>query len=139
MFRTSIYAVFVTDCTRKQTLSIKWFNFVFTKDLPLISQTHKLQRMKRKSIIPLVTWYTLNYKIVAFFFEVYFETPKMSTNQSNNICNVLHFFVCSFAKDMLLYKYFSRFLLKLVLQFSIKKFSQFYELLFPRKPFSSSC
>ena len=34
VFRTSIYAVFVIDCFRKQTLLIKWYNFVFTKDLP---------------------------------------------------------------------------------------------------------
>ena len=39
--------------------------------------------------------------------------------------------ICSFTKGMLLYKYFSRFLLRFVLQLSIKKFSQFYELLFP--------
>ena len=38
VFRTSIYAVFVIDRTQKQTRSIKWFNFVFTKDLPSISQ-----------------------------------------------------------------------------------------------------
>ena len=36
-----------------------------------------------------------------FFFEVYFEAPKMYTNQLNNICNGVHFFVCSFAKNML--------------------------------------
>ena len=40
VFRTSIYAVFVIDRTRKQTLLIKWFNFVFTKDLPSISQSN---------------------------------------------------------------------------------------------------
>ena len=40
MFRTSIYVVFVIDRTRKQTLLIKWFNFVFTKDLPSISQSN---------------------------------------------------------------------------------------------------
>ena len=34
---------------------------------------------------------------------------------------------------------FSRFLLRFVLQLSIKKFSKFCELLFPKKPFSSSC
>ena len=67
VFRTSIYAVFVIDCFRKQTLLIKWYNFVFTKDLPPISQTYKLQRLKRKSIIPCVTWCPLNYKIIAFF------------------------------------------------------------------------
>ena len=55
----------------------------------------------------------------------------MFTNQLNNICNGIHFFVCSFTRDMLIYKYFSRFLLRFVLQLSIKKFSQFYELLFP--------
>ena len=40
VFRTSIYTVFVIDRTRKQTLLIKWFNFVFTKDLPSISQSN---------------------------------------------------------------------------------------------------
>ena len=40
VFRTSIYAVLVIDRTRKQTLLTKWFNFVFTKDLPLISQSN---------------------------------------------------------------------------------------------------
>ena len=40
VFRTSIYAVFVTDRTRKQTLLIKLFDSVFTKDLPSISQSN---------------------------------------------------------------------------------------------------
>ena len=40
VFRTSIYVVLVIDSTRKQTLLTKWFNFVFTKDLPLISQSN---------------------------------------------------------------------------------------------------
>ena len=41
VFHTSIvYAALVIDCTRKQTLLTKWFNFVFTKDLPLISQSN---------------------------------------------------------------------------------------------------
>ena len=40
VFRTSIYAVFGIDRTRKQTLLTKWFNFAFTKDLPLISQSN---------------------------------------------------------------------------------------------------
>ena len=40
------------------------------------------------------------------------------------------FFICSSTKNMLLYEYFSRFLLKFVLQLSIKKFWKFYELLF---------
>ena len=40
MFPTSIYAAPVIDSTQKQTLLTKWFNFVFTKDLPLISQSN---------------------------------------------------------------------------------------------------
>ena len=40
VFCTSIYAVFVIDRTRKQTLLIKLFDFVFTKDLPSISQSN---------------------------------------------------------------------------------------------------
>ena len=68
VFRTCIYDVLVIDRTRKQALLTKWFNFVFTKDLPeSVSQTYKLLRLKRKSNIPWVTWYALNYKIVAFF------------------------------------------------------------------------
>ena len=31
-----------------------------------------------------------------FFFEVYFEAPKMSRNQLNNICNGFHFFCLQF-------------------------------------------
>ena len=38
--------------------------------------------------------------------------------------------ICSFTKDMLLY--FSRFLLRFVLQLSVKEFLKFYELLFPK-------
>ena len=66
-----------------------------------------------------------------FFFEVYFEAPKMYTNQLNNIYNGVHFFVCSFTKNMLLYKYFSRFLLRFVLQLSVKGFQNFTYLCFP--------
>ena len=40
VFRTSIYALFVIDRTRKQTLLIKLFDFVFTKDLPSICQSN---------------------------------------------------------------------------------------------------
>ena len=40
VFRISIYIVFVIDRTRKQTLLIKWFDFVSTKDLPSISQSN---------------------------------------------------------------------------------------------------
>ena len=116
LFRTSIYAVFVIDRTRKQTLLIKWFNFVFTKDLPLISQNIQAVKAEKEE------WYTLSNMIYIklknccfFFFEVYFEAPKMYTNQLNNIYNGVHFFVCSFTKNMLLYKNFLRFLLRFVL------------------------
>ena len=40
VFCTGIYALFVIDRTRKQILLIKWFNFVFTKDLPSVSQSN---------------------------------------------------------------------------------------------------
>ena len=40
VFRTSIYAFFVINLTWKQTLWMKLFNFVFTKDLPSISQSN---------------------------------------------------------------------------------------------------
>ena len=40
VFRTSIYVVLVIDRTRKQTLLTKWFNFFFTKDLPLIIESN---------------------------------------------------------------------------------------------------
>ena len=43
--------------------------------------------------------------------------------------------IYSFTKDMLLCKYFSWFLLRLVLQLSVKKFLKFYELLFSSKTF----
>ena len=89
MFCTSIYAVFVIDSTRKQTLLIKRFNFAFTKDLPSISQSN-IQAVKAEK----EEQYTLSNMIYiklknccSFFFEVYFEAPKMYTNQLNNICN----------------------------------------------------
>ena len=40
VFRTSIYAALVIDGTRKQMLLSKLFNFVYTKDLPSISQSN---------------------------------------------------------------------------------------------------
>ena len=117
VFRTSIYAVFVTDRIRKQTLLIKLFYFAFTKDLPSISQSN-VQAVKAEN----EEQYTLSNMTYIkfpsccfFFFKVYFEAPKMYTNQLNNICNGVHFFVCSFTKNMLLYKYFSRFFLRFVL------------------------
>ena len=39
VFCTGLYTVFAIDRTRKQTLLMKWFNFVFTKDLPPIIQS----------------------------------------------------------------------------------------------------
>ena len=89
VFRTSIYAVFVIDRTRKQTLLIKLFDFVFTKDLPSISQSN-VQAVKAEK----EEQYTLSNMIYIklqnccfFFFEVYFEAPKMYPNQLNNIRN----------------------------------------------------
>ena len=79
VFRTNIYAVFVIDRTGKKTLLMKWFNFVFTKDLPSINQSN-IQVEKKSNMI------YINYKIVLFFFfEVYFEAGKMYTNQLNLI------------------------------------------------------
>ena len=113
MFSTSIYAVFVIDRTRKQTLWIKLFNFVFIKDLPSISQSN-IQAVKAEK----EEQYTLSNMIYIklknccfFFFEVYFEAPKMYTNQLSNICNEVarELNICSFTKDMPLYKYFSIF------------------------------
>ena len=74
------FAFFVIDRTRKQTLLIKRFNFVFTKDLPSISQSN-VQAATAKN----EEQYTLSNMIYiklknccVFFFEVYFEggTPK---------------------------------------------------------------
>ena len=117
VFRTSIYAVFVIDRTRKQTLLIKLFDFVFAKGLPSMSQSN-VQAVKAK----LEEQYSLSNMICIklpsccfFFLEVYFEAPKMYTNQLHSICNGVHFFVCSFTKNMLLDKCFSRFLLRFVL------------------------
>ena len=49
--------------------------------------------------------------LLLFFFEVYFEAPKMYTNQFSNICNeaARELNIRSFTKDMPLYKYFSIF------------------------------
>ena len=48
VFHPSIYAVLVIDCTRKQTLLIKQFQFLFTKDLPMISQSNVLAEKAEK-------------------------------------------------------------------------------------------
>ena len=82
MFRTSVYAVFVIDHIRKQRLLIKLFASVFTKDLPSITQSNvqPVKAEKEES-------YTLSNMIYIklqncwfFFFEVYFEAPKLYTN-----------------------------------------------------------
>ena len=140
LFRTSISAVFAIDGIRKQTLLTKLFDFVFTKGLPSVSQLN-IQALKEEQ-------YTLsnmiNIKLANccfIFLEVCFEALKMYTNQLNSTCNGVHFFVCSFLfyQNILLYKYFSRFLIRFLLQLSIKGFSKFYKLPFRRKPFSSDC
>ena len=130
-------------------LLIKQFNFVLTKDLPSISQSN-VQAVTAKN----EEQYTLNNMIYIklqncyfFFFEVYFEgdTPKMYTNQLKDVCNGVHFLTKlqtegrHFTKKMLLYKYFSRFLIRFVLELSLKSYSKFYKLPFPRKPFSKGC
>ena len=57
--------------------------------------------------------------------------PKMYANQLNNICNGDQFFVCSFTENILLCQYFSRLLLRFVLQLSIKDFQNFTNFCFP--------
>ena len=107
MFCTIIYVVFIIDRTRKQTLLIKWVNFVFTKDLPSLSQSN-IQAVKAEK----EEWYTLSSMIYIklknccfFFFEAYFEPPKIYTNQLSNICNEVatELNICSFTKNMSLY------------------------------------
>ena len=89
MFCTSIYAVFVIDRTRKQTLLINWFNFVFTKDLSSIRQSNLLavnaEKEEKYTLSNMI--YIKSKNCCFFFFEFYFEAPKMYTNQLNNICN----------------------------------------------------
>ena len=116
VFRTSIYAVFVIDRTRKETLLIKLFDSVSTKDLPLISQSKvKTVKAEKEEQYTLSNMSYIKLSICCFFFfDFFFEVPKMYTDQLNNICNVLHFFVCSFTKNMLLHKYFSRFLFRIL-------------------------
>ena len=63
----------------------------------------------------------------------------MYTNQLNNVCNgvamelqYLQLDLRYASLDMLLY--FPRSLLRFVLQLAVKKFSKFYEILFPKNP-----
>ena len=81
VFRTSIYAVFVIDCTRKQTLLIKLFDFVFTKDLPSINQSnvHAVKAEKKELLTLSNMIYIKSPNSCFFLFEVYFEIPKMYT------------------------------------------------------------
>ena len=90
------FAFFVIDRTRKQALLIKRFSFLFTKDLPSISQSN-VQAATAKT----EEQYTLSNMIYVklqnccvSFFEVCFEegTPKMYTNQLKDVCNEVHFF-----------------------------------------------
>ena len=68
VFRTSIYAVFVIDRTWKQTLLITLFDFVFTKDLPSISQSNvQAVKAEKEEQYNLSNIYTLNYQIITFF------------------------------------------------------------------------
>ena len=71
-----------------------------TKDLPSISQSN-VQAVKAEN----EEQYTLSNMTYIkfpnccfFFFKVYFEAPKMYTNQLNNICNGVDFFVCRLTK-----------------------------------------
>ena len=100
VFHTSIYTVFVIDCTRKQTLLIKLFDFVFTKDLPSISQSN-VQTVKAEKEEQYILSNMIYIKLpncCFFFFDFYFEAREMYTNQLNNICNGVHFLFCSFTK-----------------------------------------
>ena len=100
VFHTSIYTVFVIDCTRKQTLLIKLFDFVFTKDLPSISQSN-VQTVKAEKEEQYILSNMIYIKLpncCFFFFDFYFEAREMYTNQLNNICNGVHFLFWSFTK-----------------------------------------
>ena len=112
VFRTSIYAVLVIDRTRKQTLLIKLFNFVFTKDLPSISQSNvqavKAEKEEQYTFSKMI--YIKLPNCCFFFHEVYFQAPKMYTNQLSSICNGVHFF-CFFVYQKyasLLFKIFAQ-------------------------------
>ena len=78
VFRTSIYAAFVIDRTRKQTLLIKLFDFVFTKDLPSISQSNiqaaKVEKKEQYTLSNMIYIKLPNICFCFFFWgEVYFE------------------------------------------------------------------
>ena len=81
VFCTSIYTVFVIDRTRKQTLLIKLFDFVFTKDLPSINQSnvHAVKAEKEELLTLSNMIYIKSPNSCFFLFEVFFENPKMYT------------------------------------------------------------
>ena len=112
VFSTSIYTALVIDRTRKQTLLTKWFNFVFTKDLPSISQSNvqavKAEKEEQYTFSKMI--YIKLTNCCFFFHEVYFQAPKMYTNQLSSICNGVHFF-CFFVYQKyasLLFKIFAQ-------------------------------
>ena len=81
--------------------------FVFFKDLPSITQPNvQVATAENEEQYPWVTYCTLNYKIAAFFLEVYFErgVPEMNTNQLKDICNEVHFLTKLQAEGLPLYQ-----------------------------------
>ena len=72
------FTFFANGLTRKLTLLIKQFIFAF----PSVSHTYKLQRLKMKSDIPLVT-YTLNFKIVVFSLRSTLKKVLLKCRQVN--------------------------------------------------------
>ena len=62
-----MFHFFVIDRTQKQTLlDMQQISFAVLSR-PSLSQMYNLQRLKMKSNISWVTWYALNFKIIAFF------------------------------------------------------------------------
>ena len=87
-------AFFVFDRTRKLTLLLKRFKFVFVKDLPLVSHSnaHAVTTGNEEDYTLSNIIYIKFQNWCFFFFEVYLEgsTPKMYTNQLTT--NGVHFF-----------------------------------------------
>ena len=118
---------------------------LFIKDLPSVSQSN-VQAVTAETEVQYTLSNIIYFKFqncCFFFCQVYFEggAPKMHTSQ---IFNGVHFFgkfagwgsatlpkICSSTKI------FQDFCADLML--SIKVFSKFYKLLFPRKSFSGGC
>ena len=76
-----------------------------------------------------------------FFIEVYFEAPKMCTKQLNKVFNGVHFFSLYFYQKyaflQVLFKIFAQIWPEVIYKEIFDLIS--YELLFPKKPFSSGC